>query len=59
VKLTTGIISPAFYEQLFCTKVKIRAFLYWKFGFILFGQIEMAGKAALKMLVKFTTGRYL
>ncbi len=51
-------ILPTFYEELFCTKVVCKAFLYLKFafGYLLFWRKKIDGKGDLKMLVKMTTG---
>ncbi len=48
-------ISPAFYKQIFCTKVFAAAFLYLQFGFVIFWQKNIGTKDASKMLVKLTT----
>ena len=61
VKLAFGgkvSISPTFYERLFCTKVFRAAFLYLHCRFKLFRCKEIGAKAARKMLVKLTQGRY-
>jgi hypothetical protein len=52
------LISPTFFEQVFRTKVRSAAFLYWKLFFLLFWRYKIGGKAAVKMLVKLTTGVY-
>jgi len=51
-----GSISPAFYEQFFHTKVFCAAFLYLKFGFVIFWQKNIDPKAAHKILATLTTG---
>ena len=48
--------SPTFYERLFLTKVICAAFLCLELGFVIFWQMEISSKAALKLLVKLTTG---
>jgi hypothetical protein len=55
VKLITGVISPTFLEQLFCTRVTQTAVL--KFRYNLYERKEIGAKAAHKMLVKLTTER--
>jgi hypothetical protein len=50
------LISPAFYTQLFCTKVCFVAFFYLQFGFENLCKRNIGTKADHKMLVKLTTG---
>jgi len=50
-------ISPAFYEQLFCTKEFFDDFLHLNFLFVFFGQSTlMVEKAAREMMMKLSTG---
>jgi hypothetical protein len=45
------LISPTFFEQLFCAKVKQVTFLYLQFRFISFVRKEISAKAADMLLV--------
>jgi hypothetical protein len=49
-------ISPIFYEQLFHMKVFCAAFMWLKFGFVIFWQKDFGAKAAHRMLVKLIPG---
>ena len=52
-------ILPAFYDQLFCTKVFWAAFLWLQLRFVIFCWKEIRKKAARKMLVKLTADIFL
>ncbi len=49
-------ISPTFYWWLYRMKVLLEAYLCLHFRFVLFWCKNIGSKAALKMLVKLTTG---
>jgi len=53
-----GSISSTFYERVFCTKVLCTAFLYLRFGFVIFWLKNIGKKVADKMLMKLAPGDF-
>jgi len=49
------LISPLFFEKLFCAKVFCTAFLHSPLSYVFFWQKYVGAKAVRKMLVKLIT----